>query len=73
MAKVIAKFDGHVFVPCEPVELPVGVLVEVQTPAVPRKPTPEEAREWQELLKHWRSLPTQGTLDDYLRYKRGEL
>ncbi|MFN4261476.1 MAG: hypothetical protein ACK4RK_19505 [Gemmataceae bacterium] len=45
MSMIRATYDGKVFVPCELVELPVGTVVEVHTPAPPPKPTAEEQRE----------------------------
>jgi len=69
MATMKAEFDGRVFVPYEPVELPAGTKVEVIIP--PRKPTEEENRQWQEFLKKLRaSEPYFPTLEDALRYTR---
>jgi hypothetical protein len=66
MPVVRAKFDGKVFVPSDPVEVAAGTEVEVLVP--PRKPTAEENRLWQELVKHWEeSEPPQPTLEEAMR------
>jgi predicted DNA-binding antitoxin AbrB/MazE fold protein len=53
MPVVKATYDGQVFVPSEPVEVPEGTPVEVIVP--PRKPTEEEKKEWQEMLAQIRA------------------
>ncbi len=71
MATVRAEFDGKAFVPCEPVELPVGTQVEVLLPGPPRKPTEEDNRRWQEILREINSTdPYFPTLEDAMRYTR---
>jgi hypothetical protein len=52
MPVVKATYDGSVFVPTVPVEVPKGTEVEVIVP--PRNPTEHENREWQELLRQVR-------------------
>ena len=37
MSTVKARFDGHVFVPSEPVNLPVGCELEIPLPLSPSK------------------------------------
>lgn len=49
MITVRARFDGQVFVPLEPVEIPVGVCVDVIV--MPRETTEEENRHFEEILK----------------------
>jgi hypothetical protein len=73
MNTIKARFDGKVFIPCEPVEIPVGWQVEIAVPSPPPELTPEQLKEWEELKAEWDAHPPQGTFDEYLRYKRGEL
>ncbi len=71
MTTIKAEFDGRVFVPCEAVELPVGTRVEVLVPGVPRPPTPEELREWQEIRRDLEtSEPPFPSVDEAMRYTR---
>lgn len=81
MTTMLAEFDGKAFVPQQPVDLPVGtrVIVSVQAPLVemklpsnpPRKPTPDEDREWERILHDIRaSEPFFPTVEDAMRYLR---
>jgi hypothetical protein len=80
MTTVKAKFDGQVFVPCQPVDLPKGTTADVIIPDPlilpdpPYQPTEEEQRIFEEIRKDLAAAPPPvGSFDDYLRYKRGEL
>lgn len=42
MTTVAAQFDGKVFVPEQPVDLPAGTKVEIALPQPPRKQTPAD-------------------------------
>jgi predicted DNA-binding antitoxin AbrB/MazE fold protein len=42
MALGKARFDGRVFIPCQPVDLPAGTRVAVVLSDSPRQPTEEE-------------------------------
>jgi hypothetical protein len=71
MSVVKAEFDGRVFVPCEPLNLPAGTRVEVIVPGPPPKLTPEEAREWQEILQQIAATePPFPTVEEAMRYTR---
>lgn len=71
MPTVKATFDGKVFVPCEPVQLPVGIQVRVVVPTRPRKPTAEDEQFWRELQQHLNATqPYFPTLEDAMRYTR---
>src|SRR5262245_55043231 len=48
MPVVRATYDGRVFVPSDPVEVPEGTQVGVIVP--PSKTTEDEKREWQQIL-----------------------
>jgi predicted DNA-binding antitoxin AbrB/MazE fold protein len=66
---VQAEFDGRVFVPCQPVELPAGTRVEVVVP--PAKMTEEQRTEWEEIANQIEaSAPHFPTVDEALRYTR---
>ena len=58
MATVRARFDGRVFVPDEPVDLPAGSEVEIPVPSPPPKP-PEAVGKppLMELLEELEKLP----------------
>jgi hypothetical protein len=74
MPTVRAEFDGRVFVPCEPLDIPVGTKADVFFIPPPAWLTPEQQKEWQEFQDQIAANPPPvGTFDDYLRYKRGEL
>jgi hypothetical protein len=71
MPTVRAEFDGRVFVPRQQVQLPVGTPVEVVWPKTVAPPTPEESRQWQEILQEIASRPPAfATVEDALRYSR---
>ena len=71
-----ATFDGKVFVPAQPVDLPPGTKVNVVVPVKlpsnpPRKMTPEEEQEWQEVLKQIQASEPPFTFEEHLRFRRG--
>ena len=69
MPFVKAEFDGRVFVPCQPVDLPAGTRVEVVVP--PPAMTPEQVREWEEIAGQIESsAPHFPTVDEAVRYSR---
>jgi hypothetical protein len=69
MPFVKAEFDGNVFVPCQPVDLPAGTRVEVVVP--PPAMTPEQARQWEAIATQIESsAPHFSTVDEALRYSR---
>ena len=71
MPTLNAEFDGRVFVPCGQVDLPPGTRVEVLLPAVPRLPTGDEDREWQQMLSEIAaSAPAFATVEEAMRYSR---
>ena len=71
MPTLNAEFDGRVFVPCGQVDLPRGTRVQVLLPAVPRQPTADEDREWQEILGEIAgSQPEFATVEEAMRYSR---
>lgn len=71
MTTLKAEFDGRVFVPCQQVKLPVGTQVEVLLPFSLRGPTPDENREWQEILQEIASGPPAfPTVDEAMRHSR---
>ena len=45
-----ARFDGRVFVPAEPIDLPAGSTVAVFVPGGPPAPTPADEHRWQTVL-----------------------
>ena len=45
MATINAEFDGRVFIPCQPVNLPPGTQVGIVIPEPPRPMTEEEKLE----------------------------
>jgi predicted DNA-binding antitoxin AbrB/MazE fold protein len=71
METFLAEFDGKVFVPCEPVNLPAGTRVEVSLPWPPGKLTLEQKAVWEELKKSLDSTePHFQTVEDAMRYSR---
>ena len=71
MIALTARYDGRAFVPTEQVDLPTGTEVEVWIPGSPRKPTPQEQREWDETLAEVRATaPAFPTVDEALRQSR---
>ena len=73
MTTVRAEFDGKVFVPCEPVNLPVGAKVEVTLLWPPGKSnmSPEQLQRWEEIEKQLaESEPYFPTVEDAIRYTR---
>ncbi len=41
MITLKARFDGRVFIPQEPVDLPAGCELEISIPSAPAKPSPQ--------------------------------
>lgn len=79
MATVIAQFDGHSFVPEQPVDVPVGTKVAITLPVETSQGcspdshpfTPEEDAEWERILAALRTGdPEFPTVEDALRYIR---
>jgi hypothetical protein len=71
MATIKAQFDGHVFVPCEPLNLPIGTKVEVLVPTPPSELTSEEKQGWDLVVQELRSTePPFSTVDEAIRYSR---
>lgn len=71
MTSVVAEFDGKVFVPSQPVDLPAGTRVEILIPRPHRAATPHEDREWQGILSELAaSEPAFPTVEDALRATR---
>jgi hypothetical protein len=71
MPTIQAEFDGQVFVPREAVNLPVGTPVKVVLPDLPRKPTEEENRQWQDILQQLAATePPFPTVDEALEATR---
>src|SRR5262249_42842725 len=71
MPTIKANFDGQVFIPCEPIQPPVGTPVEVILPSLPPQLTEEEKKQWKEVLQQIRaSEPPFSTVDEALRYSR---
>ena len=69
MALVKAEFDGRVFIPCEPVDLPAGTRVEVVVP--PPAMTADQQKQWEEITAQLdASAPHFPTVNDALRYSR---
>lgn len=69
MPFVQAEFDGRVFVPCQPVELPAGTRVEVVVP--PPKMTQDQLKEWEDIAQQIESsAPHFPTVDEAMRYSR---
>ena len=73
MTTVLTKFDGKVFVPEQPVDLPVGAEVSVTIPSAsglpPTRPfSPEEDRDWEQILAQIRGgEPDPPTADEAMR------
>src|SRR5438552_2450155 len=68
---VNAEFDGTVFVPCVPVELPVGTRVEIILPKTAAQLTAEEMREWQQIEREIAASPPQfPTTEEAMNYTR---
>ena len=74
------EFDGKVFVPLGPVSLPVGAKCGVEVSPIARSNasallpplTPEERKEWDEMLAASRTTPPfPPTFEEYLRFQRG--
>jgi hypothetical protein len=71
MSTVKAEFDGRVFVPLDPIQLPAGTKVEVIVLGLPRAPTAEEKQVWQQIQQELTSSePYFATVEDALRYSR---
>jgi predicted DNA-binding antitoxin AbrB/MazE fold protein len=62
-------FDGKVFVPTEPIDLPTGTKLTLAVPEAPvgnnsppianqpRAMTDEEKQKWEQLCRHWKTTP----------------
>jgi hypothetical protein len=71
MPTVQAEFDGQVFIPAVPVDLPRGTRVEIILPKAPDTLTAEEMREWQQIECHIAaSQPHFPTLQEAMQYSR---
>ena len=57
MTTVNATFDGSVFVPESPVDLPVGFTLQIPLPSTASKPEERSGRPLMDLLKVLESLP----------------
>lgn len=69
MPYVQAEFDGRVFIPCQPVELPAGTRVEVVVP--PPLMTEEQRKQWERIAGQIASsAPEFPTVDEAMRYSR---
>jgi hypothetical protein len=64
MKRVAAKFDGRVFVPAEPVDVPAGSLAEVLIYTPPPPPTPEQLEAFEEIRKHLEANPALASFND---------
>ena len=77
MPVVTAEYDGRAFIPCMPVDLPVGTRVGIYVPDSTNQHsgaemTPEREGEWQQVLKEIQtSEPFFQTVDEALRHTRG--
>ena len=71
MAIIQAEFDGQVFIPCQPVQLPRGAKVGVLIPDRPPAQTPDQEQQWTTLLQEIQaSEPPFGNVEEALRYSR---
>jgi hypothetical protein len=71
MTTVKAEFDGRVFVPCGPVDLPAGTRVEIILPNPPARLSAEEMGEWQEIERQLAASPPPfPTVEEAMRYTR---
>lgn len=71
MSIIRAQFDGRVFVPTEAVTLPPGTKVEVLIPGASGKLTPEQMKEWQEILRAIDATePEFPTVEEAMRHSR---
>lgn len=80
MNNVVAEFDGKVFVPCQPVNLPAGTKVSVALPGVStgaelikKKPLPttKQQQEWEQLMRELNATePYFPTVEDAIGYSR---
>jgi hypothetical protein len=69
MPVVRAEFDGHVFVPTDPVDVPVGTKVEIVVPPPPL--SAEEQERWEETKRQIAATePHWPTVDEAIRYTR---
>lgn len=72
MSIIVAQFDGKVFVPEEPVDLPAGTKVSIPLPGrasstLPGFTSAEDAK-WQEIVAHIRAgEPDPPTVDEAMR------
>ncbi|HEY1861473.1 MAG TPA: hypothetical protein VGG61_14020 [Gemmataceae bacterium] len=70
MPMILAEFDGRVFVPSQPVQLPPGTRVEVVVPTN-KDLTDEDKRQWQAILQELNaSVAAFPTVEEALRYTR---
>jgi hypothetical protein len=80
MTNVVAEFDGKVFVPCQPVDLPAGTQVTIRIPAHSSEapsslkrppPTPQQRQEWERLMRELNATePYFPTVEDAIGYSR---
>ena len=74
MFTVVAEFDGKVFVPQAPVDLPAGTKVSISLPGEPiawTPFTPAEDQKWAEILAHIRAgEPDPPTVEEAMRQIR---
>jgi hypothetical protein len=77
MATVKARFDGCVFIPLLPVTLPADTLVDITVPDEyvspwpPGNVSPEQRREWEELVQMLQAGESPfPTVEDAMRYLR---
>jgi hypothetical protein len=78
MSTIVAEFDGSVFVPQQPLDLPAGTKVTIVLPEAtaspsvpPRRPTEAERREWERFLAELNSTePYFPTVEHAIGYSR---
>lgn len=72
MERIIAEFDGKVFIPKGPVSLPAGTKVALLLPAAAPKLTEDEKNLWNEIVKELDATePLFPTVEDAIGYSRG--
>jgi len=76
MNTVVAEFDGRVFVPEGPIDLPAGTKVAIPLPLPPiqppRPPTSADHARWDELVATLNATePHFPTVEDAIGYSRG--
>ena len=71
MTSITAEYDGRVFVPSQPIDLPAGTRVVIPVPSPPRRPTASEDIEWKNILDEIAaSPPAFPTVEDALSASR---